>query len=169
MTPQKPQPIGHDDTWRQHSSCLDHPDPDLWFPDDGDQGREGRVICAACPVRDDCLQHALAEVEIHGTWGGASERVRRHLRSLASRAIHGPFRRIDCTCRFCHALDRHDHHMAALLANETIERLDDNGPGARHGTAARYARGCRCEPCRNAMRASRKRNRRTTDDESEAS
>lgn len=37
-----------------------------------------RQVCRACPVRAQCAQHGLTE---HiGTWGGLSERDRRHLR-----------------------------------------------------------------------------------------
>lgn len=38
------------------------------------------AICQGCPVRDDCLDHALAEDERHGIWGGTTERERRGLR-----------------------------------------------------------------------------------------
>lgn len=149
----------HQDLWRSHALCLDS-DPELWFPDNG-TARDAREICAACPVRDDCLRHALAVGEHHGIWGGASERVRRHLRRLLTRCPHpdrvqGP---PACSCRYCRAVGEHETRMILLAAGiAKSKRLRDAGPGARHATAARYARGCRCEPCRDAMRASRRRN-----------
>jgi WhiB family transcriptional regulator, redox-sensing transcriptional regulator len=43
--------------------------------------REGRAkaICAACPVRKDCLDYAIATHEPHGVWGGLNELERRPL------------------------------------------------------------------------------------------
>lgn len=163
--PQPPFSINHDEVWKQHRACLGHPNSDLWFPEEGESGLEGRRICASCPVREDCLQHALANGEKWGTWGGASERVRRHLRRLHQTCPHGPFRKRGCRCMFCEALDDHDQRMRALAKGNPADRLVDAGPGARHGTAARYARGCRCEPCRDAMRASRRRNQNRNDQE----
>lgn len=36
-------------------------------------------VCAGCPVRITCLNHALDHHEIHGVWGGMSPRARRRL------------------------------------------------------------------------------------------
>lgn len=145
--------------WSDHGACNGYANPDAFFPEEGDQGLEGKRVCAGCPVRDECLTDALERHEMHGTWGGASERVRRHLRHFLARCPHEPVRVPGCGCQFCKAWDRHDTAMAALVADGQVARLDDNGPGARHGTAARYARGCRCPDCTDAMRASRARNR----------
>ena len=41
--------------------------------------RAPRPICAACPVREACLEHALAVREKHGVWGGLTERERRRV------------------------------------------------------------------------------------------
>ncbi|MGC4050639.1 MAG: WhiB family transcriptional regulator [Paludibaculum sp.] len=30
----------------------------------------GKALCDGCPVRNDCLAHALAAGERHGMWGG---------------------------------------------------------------------------------------------------
>jgi WhiB family redox-sensing transcriptional regulator len=38
-----------------------------------------RRICATCPVKEQCLEHALAHRIDHGVWGGASERERRRI------------------------------------------------------------------------------------------
>ena len=32
-----------------------------------------KAVCAACPVRTQCLEHALAVREPYGVWGGLSE------------------------------------------------------------------------------------------------
>lgn len=34
-------------------------------------------VCASCPVIDPCRQHALAEAEPYGVWGGMGEAERR--------------------------------------------------------------------------------------------
>ena len=43
--------------------------------------REGRAraLCAACPVRQECLDYALTVHEPHGIWGGLNELERRRL------------------------------------------------------------------------------------------
>ena len=43
--------------------------------------REGsaRALCRSCPVRDECLDHALETLEPHGIWGGMNELERRRL------------------------------------------------------------------------------------------
>lgn len=53
-----------------------------WFETrDEKLGREAvaRAICARCPVREPCLEYALANREPHGVWGGANETERRAL------------------------------------------------------------------------------------------
>jgi len=69
--------------WRDHAACR-LADPELFFPvspggpspDQADDGRAARAICATCPVRRECLQFALATRQAHGIWGGMSERER---------------------------------------------------------------------------------------------
>jgi WhiB family redox-sensing transcriptional regulator len=41
--------------------------------------REARAkaICVRCPVRSDCLEHALSTRDPHGVWGGMNEAERR--------------------------------------------------------------------------------------------
>lgn len=54
----------------------------LFFPDQGDMhgARDARAICARCPVRSECLAHAMTFEEHFGIWGGTNERDRRRLR-----------------------------------------------------------------------------------------
>ena len=40
-----------------------------------------RRVCAACPVRQPCLDYAITNRITHGIWGGLAERERRALRS----------------------------------------------------------------------------------------
>lgn len=60
-------------------------DPEIFFPEQGASSRSAKRVCMACPVRADCLAHALAVGERYGIWGGLSERERRQeRRGLAS-------------------------------------------------------------------------------------
>jgi WhiB family redox-sensing transcriptional regulator len=62
--------------WTRLADCQ-YTDPELFFAE-GDGAAEAtdqaRRVCLGCPVRADCLRHALAEPELHGTWAGLSER-----------------------------------------------------------------------------------------------
>lgn len=66
--------------WQSRAACIGH-DSDLWFPERGASIDEARDICWSCPVRLDCLQYALDHREIHGVWGGLSQRQLRRIRS----------------------------------------------------------------------------------------
>ena len=43
------------------------------------QGGNCRKICVSCPVKEPCLEYALAHRIDHGVWGGCSERERRRI------------------------------------------------------------------------------------------
>jgi WhiB family redox-sensing transcriptional regulator len=64
--------------WRQFARCLGV-DPDIFHPVSDDDAYVAKSICAVCPVREPCLEHALAVREKHGVWGGLTERERRRL------------------------------------------------------------------------------------------
>jgi WhiB family redox-sensing transcriptional regulator len=59
---------------------------DLFFPERGEPTKEAKKVCAECPVREPCLEYALANGEKHGVWGGTSERERRRMRVQRRRA-----------------------------------------------------------------------------------
>lgn len=48
--------------------------------------REARAkaVCIACPVRNDCLEHAIANDERYGIWGGLNGRERRKMTALSA-------------------------------------------------------------------------------------
>jgi WhiB family redox-sensing transcriptional regulator len=72
--------------WMARGNCANEP-PAMFFPSDGVGVEVARRICATCPVKEPCLEHALAHRIDHGVWGGASERERRRIlkrRRLAS-------------------------------------------------------------------------------------
>ncbi len=53
---------------------------DLFFPSRGESTKEAIAVCETCPIKVDCLEYALDAHELHGIWGGTSERQRRRLR-----------------------------------------------------------------------------------------
>ena len=65
--------------WRERGRCKGA-DPEVFYPeDDEDEGLEAKAICAICPVRETCLEHAIAVREKVGVWGGYTARERRRL------------------------------------------------------------------------------------------
>jgi WhiB family redox-sensing transcriptional regulator len=64
--------------WRQHARCLGA-DPRLFFPASEDAAETAKAICWVCPVREPCLEHAIAAHEKEGVWGGCTEVERRRL------------------------------------------------------------------------------------------
>lgn len=68
-----------DATWREQALCTQM-DPELWFPEVGENPRQAKLICSWCEVRSDCLAFALRANEQHGVWGGLSPWERNRLR-----------------------------------------------------------------------------------------
>ena len=68
--------------WMKRAQCRDV-DRDLFFPEHGGKGTTARAICSSCPVRQECLDYALANPEMTGMWGGTSERQRQKMRTAA--------------------------------------------------------------------------------------
>jgi len=64
--------------WWKLANCIGR-DLSLFYPkhDNAAAFAHGREVCLACPVKEECLAHALATNEQHGMWGGASPRERR--------------------------------------------------------------------------------------------
>lgn len=67
-----------DAEWMIDGNCRFHP-PATFFPSDGVGVQIARAICSDCPVKEQCLEHALVNRIDHGVWGGASERERRRI------------------------------------------------------------------------------------------
>lgn len=55
-------------------------DPDLWFPEKGENAREAIAICEACPALEACRRWALDTRPPYGVFGGLSPRQRRRIR-----------------------------------------------------------------------------------------
>jgi WhiB family redox-sensing transcriptional regulator len=65
-------------TWRKRAACQGL-DPDIFYPVSDEDAWEAKAVCDTCPVRQPCLEHALAVREREGVWGGATERERRRI------------------------------------------------------------------------------------------
>jgi WhiB family redox-sensing transcriptional regulator len=64
--------------WRQQARCRGV-DPEIFHPREDEEADEAKAICALCPVREACLEHALTAREKYGVWGGLTERERRRV------------------------------------------------------------------------------------------
>lgn len=67
--------------WMADAACA-QVDPELWFPEAGQNYRDAKQICASCPVQQQCtnqaqrLEGGVAHPYRHGAWGGAEPRTR---------------------------------------------------------------------------------------------
>jgi len=64
--------------WMDAANCRGV-QPVVFYPEARSDNAQAKAICAACCVRDACLEHAIAHNEL-GVWGGASESERRRIR-----------------------------------------------------------------------------------------
>jgi WhiB family redox-sensing transcriptional regulator len=66
--------------WRKLAACRGL-DAEIFYPASEDEAdaAEAKAVCAECPVRQLCLEYALAHREREGVWGGATERERRRI------------------------------------------------------------------------------------------
>jgi len=62
--------------WADLASCRSL-SPELFFPETANDEDAAKAVCAGCPVRLDCMEHALAASEPYGIWGGMTLRERR--------------------------------------------------------------------------------------------
>jgi len=69
-------PVLEERPWAVFAACKDARDVSF-FPQSKDEERAAIAICTICPVREDCLEHALETHERFGVWGGMNEKERR--------------------------------------------------------------------------------------------
>jgi WhiB family redox-sensing transcriptional regulator len=69
-------------TWRTLAACRGRP-PEWWHPPEGKVAAyyaKARAVCDSCPVRQDCLEYALATDDLHnpcGMYGGHTAKERK--------------------------------------------------------------------------------------------
>ncbi len=66
--------------WQDRALCAET-DPEAFFIEKGGSSRPAKKVCAACPVRVQCLDFAVREGIAWGVYGGMDERQRRALGS----------------------------------------------------------------------------------------
>ena len=64
-------------SWSKRAACRDMPS-EIWYPPRSTKSAydEALAICGICPVRQQCLDHAISQDEKHGVWGGTTPRDR---------------------------------------------------------------------------------------------
>lgn len=168
--------------WRDHAACATT-GPDLWFAIDANSIAAAIAICNDCPVRTDCLRHALTTGEHDGIWGGLTppqrDRVARKRKPgppiMSHQKIHvcpecgntypntgsgkPPARCPDCRA----------HHngpcSTAGCSNASLSRDHARCPACLiatgiHGTGTMWSAGCRCDSCKDGQRRRRNGQRR---------
>lgn len=77
--------------WSQDAACSGV-ETALFFPNGAEgappelEAEYAKALCVPCPVRPDCLTHALTRPEHYGVWGGLGEEERAEMRRAARRA-----------------------------------------------------------------------------------
>jgi len=71
--------------WRRSAACRGLPTA-LFYPPADAPACEPLAVCARCPVRAACEQHAVAEGEEFGIWGGRTETERARIARSADTA-----------------------------------------------------------------------------------
>lgn len=71
-------PILEEKPWATFAACKEAGDV-TFFPQTKAEARAALAVCAICPVRDECLDHAIETNERFGVWGGLTEKERRAL------------------------------------------------------------------------------------------
>lgn len=68
--------------WHRDAACrgIDIESRDPFFPDRGGSTKPAKLLCAHCPVRDECLADALENDAEFGIWGGLTSDERRRLK-----------------------------------------------------------------------------------------
>lgn len=68
--------------WQYEGACRDA-DPESFFLDPNMRGLNKKTkelnaikVCNTCPVKQECLDHALSVPEYFGVWGGMTEEQR---------------------------------------------------------------------------------------------
>lgn len=64
--------------WSGQAACRGL-DAAIFYPPSEEEAQPAQDVCAACGVRQACLEFALATRERDGVWGGATERDRRRI------------------------------------------------------------------------------------------
>jgi WhiB family redox-sensing transcriptional regulator len=64
--------------WRNNAACRGL-ETEIFYPPTDEEAVNAKLVCERCPVRESCLEFALAVREKEGVWGGCTERERRRI------------------------------------------------------------------------------------------
>lgn len=76
--PPLPLSVDAPQDWRSAAACREV-EVEVFFAIDEASQREAVAICETCPVRSECLEHAVVNREQYGVWGGLREQDRKRL------------------------------------------------------------------------------------------
>jgi WhiB family redox-sensing transcriptional regulator len=89
--PEENESQHQDGSWTKKSACKGLP-ADWFYPAHEEEGSRGPLpidqlvkneiictFCSTCPVREQCLDYAMDNLEDHGIWGGVMPAVRKRL------------------------------------------------------------------------------------------
>ena len=81
-------------SWQDRAACAGTT-AELFFGPDGETAQEREIreakaaaVCAACPVRANCLDYALRNSIRHGIWGGLNGEERARERRRRAGRLH---------------------------------------------------------------------------------
>jgi WhiB family transcriptional regulator, redox-sensing transcriptional regulator len=78
-------PPAHLDNWPSRAACRFNPEKQFPVSERHGPGlRKAKSVCLGCPVRETCLNDALALNDRNGVWGGLSTPERRAYRDGAA-------------------------------------------------------------------------------------
>ncbi|MGO8825641.1 MAG: WhiB family transcriptional regulator [Acidimicrobiales bacterium] len=63
--------------WQDRAACKG--ETEAFFSYDEERVAHALAICENCPVRQECLQMALADRNLFGVWGGTTQAERRRI------------------------------------------------------------------------------------------
>lgn len=72
------------ENWQDYANCKGI-DVNIFFPGRGESQAKAEDICNSCVVKMECLKYAIQTCQLHGIWGGLSERKRRPIRRAIRR------------------------------------------------------------------------------------
>lgn len=77
--------------WMNEARCAEIGDAPF-FPEHGEDYRQAVAVCNSCPVKAECLEHAIRLEQsgawnVTGIWGGLTAKQRKDLRSRTLRIV----------------------------------------------------------------------------------
>lgn len=70
---------GLDQSWFAQAACRGIR-TDVFYPEQGGDSSSPKSVCEGCPVREECLDYAMATGDRFGVWGGTSGKERSAMR-----------------------------------------------------------------------------------------